>query len=136
MTSEQLLQVMAERGLRITEQRRTLAKLFVDSDGYLTPMDVYEHMEKQYSGLSFDTVYRNLRLMNEMNLLEQFVFEGGIKFMLHCQEHDHHHHLICMSCEKTLPIVFCPMDSVANIPDDFEIVKHDFEVFGYCKECK
>ncbi len=136
MNSDQFLKIMADRGLRITEQRRTLSKLFVETDGYLMPKDVYEHMEKKYPGVSFDTVYRNLRLMQEMNLIEQFNFEEGVKFRLHCQEHDHHHHLICMDCEKTIPLVFCPMDYQTDIPSDFEVIKHKFEVYGYCKECK
>lgn len=136
MTSEQFLKTMAERGLRITEQRRTLAKLFVETEGYLLPKDVYEYMETQYSGLSFDTVYRNLRLMQEMALIEQFNFEDGVKFRLHCQEHKHHHHLICVECDKTYPLVYCPMDFKAGIPEHFEVVKHKFEVYGYCQDCK
>lgn len=136
MTIDQFLNIMAERGLRITEQRRTLAKLFVETDGYLLPKTVYEHMEKQYSGLSFDTVYRNLRLMQEMGLIEQFNFEDGVKFRLHCDENHHHHHLICLECEKTYPLVFCPMDFEAGIPGHFEVVKHKFEVFGYCADCQ
>lgn len=136
MNIDQFLETMGERGLRITEQRRTLAKLFVENQGYLLPKDVYEYMEKRYSGLSFDTVYRNLRIMNEMGLIEQFNFEDGVKFRLHCEENHHHHHLICLDCEKTYPLVFCPMDFEAGIPQHFEVVKHKFEVYGYCKDCQ
>lgn len=136
MKAEQIIQVMANRGLRITDQRKTLAKLFAEAKGYLTPKDVYEYMGKQYSGLSFDTVYRNLRVMNEMGILEQFVFEDGVKFRVHCQQHQHHHHLFCLGCEKTLPIDYCPMTLIEGVPDDFQVVKHKFEVYGYCPDCR
>ena len=136
MTAEEILQAMTERGMRITDQRRTLAELFAQSEEYLTAKDVYEHMGKRYSGLSFDTVYRNLRIMYEMGVLEQFVFEDGVKFRAHCDEHDHHHHLICMQCEKTIPFVYCPMDGVSDLPQQFEAVKHKFEIYGTCKECR
>lgn len=136
MKAEEIIQAMSQRGMRITDQRRTLADLFAQSGGYLTPKDVYEHMGKFYSGLSFDTVYRNLRIMHEMGVLEQFVFEEGIKFRARCEEHHHHHHLICLQCEKTIPFVFCPMDRVSGLPDDFSVVKHKFEIYGYCKECQ
>jgi Fur family zinc uptake transcriptional regulator len=136
MNSEDIIQIMAAQGLRITEQRRTIAKLFADAEGYLAPKDVYEYMASIYSGLSFDTVYRNLRILYEMDVLEQVVFEDGLRFKAHCGGHDHHHHLICLSCEKTIPVEFCPMPQMACIPSDFEVVKHKFEIFGYCKVCK
>jgi len=136
LTAEDILQAMSGQGMRITDQRRSLAALFAGAEGYLTAKDVYEFMEKKYPGLSFDTVYRNLRLMHEMNVLEQFVFEDGVKFRVHCQEHDHHHHIICMQCMKTYPVVFCPMAELHGVPADFEVVKHKFEIYGYCGDCK
>ncbi|MFD0958676.1 Fur family transcriptional regulator [Paenibacillus chungangensis] len=133
-TVEEIVSRMSSQGLRVTDQRRTLAKLFSDTSGYLSPKDVYEFMGKTYSGLSFDTVYRNLRVLEELGVLEQVMFEDGVKFKLHCSEHHHHHHLICLQCGLTHPIVFCPMEQTA-VPDDFKVVKHKFEVFGYCKAC-
>jgi Fur family zinc uptake transcriptional regulator len=134
-TTEDIMQQMSRKGLRITEQRRTMVKLFDGASGYLTPKEVYEHMQRVYPGLSFDTVYRNLRLLLDMDVVEQILFEDGVKFMLRCEEQHHHHHMICLQCEKTLPIRFCPMTGT-NVPDDFQVVKHKFEVFGYCGDCK
>jgi len=134
LNTDDIIRKMASRGLRITEQRRTLAKLFADTPGYLSPKDVYDYMGRFYPGLSFDTVYRNLRLLDELGVLEQVVFEDGVKFKLHCREHDHHHHLICLHCGKTYPLTHCPMEATV-VPDDFVIVKHKFEVFGYCGAC-
>jgi Fur family transcriptional regulator, zinc uptake regulator len=134
-SADEIITMMSSQGLRITDQRRTLARLFVDTEGYLTPKDVYDFMCKKYSGLSFDTVYRNLRIMEEMGVLEQIVFEDGLKFRASCSEGHHHHHMICLGCEKTYPIPFCPMP-LADAPDDFQVVKHKFEVFGYCKGCQ
>lgn len=137
LTTEQLLNTMAERGLRITRQRRTLAELFVNTDGYLFPKEIYHHMEERYPGLSYDTVYRNLKLMKELALIEQFNFEDGLTFRLHCQTDDHHHHFICMSCEQIVPLLFCPLDAVEpSIPQQLQVVSHKFEVHGYCKDCQ
>lgn len=133
-TMEEIVGRMSSRGLRVTDQRKTLAKLFADSPGYLSPKDVYEYMGKSYSGLSFDTVYRNLRVMEELGVLEQVMFEDGVKFKLHCREEHHHHHMICLQCGHTYPITFCPMEQTA-VPEEFRVVKHKFEVFGYCKDC-
>ncbi|MBR2569679.1 MAG: transcriptional repressor [Paenibacillus sp.] len=135
LNTQEILDRMSEKGLRITDQRRTLAKLFAETDGYLSPKDVYEYMGRQYSGLSFDTVYRNLRVMHQLGVLEQIVFEDGMKFRVHCAAGEHHHHMICLQCEKTYPIHFCPMP-MTDVPGSFQVVKHKFEVFGYCETCQ
>ncbi|CAM4234425.1 Fur family transcriptional regulator [Paenibacillus tarimensis] len=134
MQTDEIIRLMSEAGLRITDQRRTLAKLFADAPGYLSPKDVYDHMGHYYTGLSFDTVYRNLRVLDELGVLEQVMFEEGVKFKVHCREAHHHHHLICLSCGKTYPITLCPME-MTQVPEEFKVVKHKFEVFGYCKDC-
>lgn len=137
-TDTEMLEMMAKNGWRITDQRRTLAQLFAQTDAYLTPKDVYDHMKQKYPGVSFDTVYRNLRMLSEMGVLEQFYFlDGGLKFRGGCLT-SHHHHVICTNCEKTLTFEFCPMEQEPSIPlpDDFQIINHRFEVYGLCKDCQ
>jgi Fur family zinc uptake transcriptional regulator len=132
---KQIIQSMAGKGLRITEQRRSLAKLFAEAPGYLTPKEVYDNLEAKHGGLSFDTVYRNLRILDDIGVLEQF-HEDGVKFRMGCFSHDHHHHhLICLSCDQIYPLDFCPMSFIGDIPDQFKVVKHKFEIYGYCLSC-
>src|SRR5437660_888372 len=89
---KQIIHSMASNGLRITEQRKSLAKLFAEAPGYLSPKEVYDCLEAKYKGLSFDTVYRNLRILYDMGVLEQFQTEDGVKFRMGCYSNDHHHH--------------------------------------------
>jgi Fur family zinc uptake transcriptional regulator len=133
-TMQQIIQAMIVKGWRITEQRKSMAKIFAEADGYLSPKDVYEFMRIKYPGVSFDTVYRNLRLLSEMGVLEQFYFNEGLKFRASCLKH-HHHHLICISCEKTLTFDYCPMHFISTIPGNYQILNHRFEVFGTCPDC-
>lgn len=131
-----MLAAMARQGLRITEQRRTIAKIFTRHDGYLSPKEVYGQMKKEYPGVSFDTVYRNLRLLSDIGLLEQFYFmDGGHKFKV-CRMDHHHHHLICIHCEKTVAFDFCPMDHMEDIPGHYKIINHRFEIYGLCETCQ
>ncbi|MBP1992504.1 Fur family transcriptional regulator [Paenibacillus eucommiae] len=135
-TIKEMLDVMSRNGWRITDQRKTLAQIFVSTDGYLSPKDVYDQMRAKYPGVSFDTVYRNLRMLSEMGVLEQFYFlEGGLKFKGSCLAH-HHHHLICTNCEKTLTFDYCPMDESLHLPGNFKIVNHRFEIYGICEQCQ
>lgn len=136
LTDVQMLEIMSQNGWRITDQRRTLAQLFAENDAYMSPKDVYEHMRGYYPGVSFDTVYRNLRMMSEMGVLEQFYFlDGGLKFRGGCLA-SHHHHLICTNCELTISLEYCPMDQSLKLPEDFQVLNHRFEIYGLCGECQ
>ena len=135
MVLDDVVRKMSEHGWRVTDQRRSLALIFLHAKTYLTPREVYEKMGPQYPGLSFDTVYRNLRLMAEIGIIEQASFDDTIKFKLHCDEHHHHHHMICLRCEQTFSFVFCPMDFVTEMPKAFRVQSHKFEVYGICGDC-
>lgn len=136
VVAQDMLAVMARNGWRITEQRKTLAQIFSDDDGYLSPKDVYDQMSAKYPSVSFDTVYRNLRMLSEMGVLEQFYFmDGGLKFKGSCLSH-HHHHLICVNCEKTMTFDYCPMDQSLELPGNYQILNHRFEIYGICEECR
>ncbi|WP_040948782.1 Fur family transcriptional regulator [Gorillibacterium massiliense] len=131
-----MIAVMSKNGLRITDQRRALSRIFAEAEGYLSPKDVYELLRTEYPGVSFDTVYRNLRMLSEMGALEQFYFlDGGLKFTANCTTH-HHHHLICVNCEKTLTFDYCPMEQQLNLPGRYKIINHRFEIYGVCEECQ
>ncbi|TVY10038.1 Fur family transcriptional regulator [Paenibacillus cremeus] len=134
-TMQDIVKAMSAKGWRITDQRKSLATLFAEAEGFLSPKDVYDSMRQQYPGVSFDTVYRNLRLLSEMGVLEQIYLNDGLKFRARCGSH-HHHHLICLQCEKTVPFEFCPMLHMAGVPADFQVVSHRFEIFGYCPSCE
>ncbi|WP_058304067.1 Fur family transcriptional regulator [Gorillibacterium timonense] len=133
---QDMVDAMAQSGWRITDQRRSLARIFSGTEGYLSPKDVYDQMRLTYPGVSFDTVYRNLRMLSEMGVLEQVYFqEGGLKFKANCLHH-HHHHLICVNCEKTLTFDYCPMNQMLSLPGNFKIINHRFEIYGLCEECR
>ena len=132
-----ILQSMAQKGMRITEQRKAMVQQFIDCQGFLTAKDVYVQLEKAYPGVSFDTVYRNLRLLVDMQVIETVQFEDGVKFRMSCGDcHEHHHHFICTVCEATFPYEVCPVDLDVPAPQGFKITNHKFEIYGLCASCQ
>lgn len=135
-TVQEMVAMMSRAGWRITDQRRTLARIFADTEGYLSPKDVYDQLSVKYPSVSFNTVYRNLRMLSDMGVLEQFYFmDGGLKFRANCAKH-HHHHLICTNCEKTLSFDYCPMKDDLELPGSYRVLSHRFEIYGVCEECQ
>ncbi|MFD2672191.1 Fur family transcriptional regulator [Marinicrinis sediminis] len=130
-----ILEVMDQCGLRITDQRKTLAAIFEETHQPLTPKKIYGRMNEIYKGLSLDTVYRNLRKLVDIGAIEPITFPDGVRYQVKCTHVNHHHHLICLSCEQTMPIEMCPIELGIGIPEKFQIVQHTFQIHGYCAIC-
>jgi len=133
-TAEWIVQAMLAKGLRITGQRRTLANIFARSEDFLSSKEVYRSMSREHWGLSHDTVYRNLRMLHDIGVLEQFHFENGIKFRFGFSD-QHEHRLICLNCSRVILLAYCPLREM-ELPQSFQIVRHRFDTYGYCVNCQ
>ncbi len=91
-------------GKRLTSQRRTVMNLFekIGSGIHLSAEEVHSQLIQSKSKVSLATVYRTLRLLVEMGLLNELeLSEGGHRFELLSHDHPDHHHLICVRCGRT-----------------------------------
>jgi Fur family ferric uptake transcriptional regulator len=65
------------KGLRMTEQRRVVARVLSDSDDHPDVEQVYERASAMDPGISMATVYRTVRLFEEAGVLEKHDFREG-----------------------------------------------------------
>lgn len=137
MNVEQALDKLKDEGYKFTGKREQLLHVFAEEKRYLSARDVLTAMQTQFPNVSFDTVYRNLSLFEDMEILEVTELEGEKRFRFRCSTTHHHHHLICLECGKTKQIHACPMDWLKeNGEQEFEVTGHKFEIYGYCTECQ
>lgn len=135
MTIEEAMGILKEKGYKATGKRKEILEFFSESDGYRTAKDLINYLEGMDNVVSFDTIYRNLHLYNEVGILETTELNGEKHFRLSCTHH-HHHHFICNSCGKTKEIEVCPMDEVTKMLANYEIDGHKFEIYGLCPVCQ
>lgn len=135
---EQALGKMKEAGFKYTERRKAMLNLLDKEDKYISAKDVYDFMNREYEGISYDTIYRNLKDFTELNILEETDFNGEKKFRFQCEQigNHHHHHFICTICGATEPIKMCPMNFFEEQLEGVKIEGHRFEIFGICKNCQ
>lgn len=132
------LDTMRGQGFKYTKKREAILTFLMEADKYTPAKDVYEYMNDRYTGISYDTIYRNLKDFSDLHILEETEWDGEKKFRFHC--HDgakthHHHHFICTSCGASQEIAMCPMDYFKEQLAGCTIEDHRFEILGKCSSC-
>lgn len=136
MNVSEALDILKQKGYKYTNKREEMLTIFAEEKRYLSAKDILDKMQNDYPGLSFDTIYRNLSLFAELDILEMTELDGEKKFRFSCNTSGHHHHIICLSCGKTEHIHNCPMNGLKlNVPN-FDVTGHKFEIYGHCNSCK
>lgn len=135
MDVKKAIKKLKKNGYKTTTRRKDILSYFEKEDGYRTAKELQQFMINKYKGISLDTVYRNLHLYDEMDILESTELNGEKHFRMKCATH-HHHHFICSGCGNTKEIDICPMDEVESILPQFQIEDHKFEIYGLCPGCQ
>ena len=89
----QLEQLCIERGMKMTEQRRIIARVLSDADDHPDVEDLYQRSVKLDPKISIATVYRTVRLFEEAGLLDRHDFGDGRSRYEQASD-DHHDHLV------------------------------------------
>ena len=93
-----------DRGQRLTSQRQRVLALFerIGEGSHLSAEEVHQRLLRSEERVSLATVYRTLRLLSSMGLLQELELpEGGRRFELASDAHRDHHHLVCVRCGRT-----------------------------------
>ncbi|WP_091741742.1 Fur family transcriptional regulator [Marininema mesophilum] len=136
MNKEEALDRLKTKGFKYTGKREKMVEIFSKNDRYLSAKEVLAGMQEEYPSLSVDTLYRNLSLLEELEIVEGTEWEGERRYRMHCGGESHHHHFICRKCGKTKPLNQCPMNELLSDTEDFRITGHKFEIYGYCSRCE
>jgi Fur family ferric uptake transcriptional regulator len=88
-----LEQLCIERGMKMTEQRRIIARVLSDADDHPDVEDLYQRSVKLDPKISIATVYRTVRLFEEAGLLDRHDFGDGRSRYEQASD-DHHDHLV------------------------------------------
>ena len=91
-----------EKGMKMTDQRRVIARVLSGSTDHPDVEDVYHRASEMDPKISIATVYRTLRLFDIANIIDRHDFGDGRARYEVSAEGSHHHHLIDMKTGDVL----------------------------------
>jgi Fur family ferric uptake transcriptional regulator len=81
------------KGMRMTEQRRVIARILAGSEDHPDVEELYRRCAKVDDRISISTVYRTVRLFEDAGIIERHDFREG-RARYETSRESHHDHLI------------------------------------------
>ncbi len=122
----------AQKGLRMTEQRRVIARVMSDAVDHPDAESVYRRVSRIDKKISLATVYRTLRLFSEAGIVEAHDFRDG-RSRYEAVDNDHHDHLIDLSTGDVIEFVDKEIERLQERIAKklgYELVDHRLELYG------
>lgn len=93
-----------QNGLRMTDQRRTIAQVLQEAEDHPDVEEVYNRASSRDPRISIATVYRTVKLFEESGILEKLEFGDG-RARYEAADRDHHDHLIDLNSGEVIEFV-------------------------------
>ena len=122
----------AEKGLRITEQRRVIARVLEASADHPDVEELYRRSSAVDARISISTVYRTVKLFEDAGIIERHDFRDG-RSRYETVPDEHHDHLIDLS---TGAVVEFHDDEIERLQQEiarrlgYKLVDHRLELYG------
>ncbi len=122
----------AERGLRITEQRRVIARVLSESSDHPDVEKLHARAVQLDPGISIATVYRTVRLFEEAGILDRHDFGDG-RSRYEAAPEAHHDHMIDVESGTVIEFVDPELEALQRQISErlgFRLVDHRMELYG------
>ena len=120
------------KGLRMTDQRRTIAQVLEDSDDHPDVEELYTRATAIDPRISIATVYRTVKLFEEAGLLDKLEFGDG-RARYEDAEREHHDHLIDMNSGEVIEFVDAEIEALQDRIAKklgYKLIGHRLELYG------
>tara|TARA_B100002051_G_C16135882_1_gene346567 strand:+ start:69 stop:482 length:414 start_codon:yes stop_codon:yes gene_type:complete len=123
------------KGVKLTDQRKIIAKVMTDSNDHPNVDELYRRVSKIDPKISIATIYRTVKLFEEAGILAKHDFKGN-KARYEQLSENHHDHLIDLKTGEIIEFVDEEIERLQKKVADkygYELVDHKLELYGVKK---
>ncbi|WP_294153169.1 Fur family transcriptional regulator [uncultured Clostridium sp.] len=134
---DQITAIFKEKKLKLTPQRLAVYNYLMNTTAHPSADAIYKDIHVQYPTMSLATVYKALKTLVEVGLVQEInIGEGNFRYDGNSSPHPH---LQCLKCGKVDDFNGLTLDnlnSLAQANTDYKIVSNKVYFYGYCKDCQ
>ena len=130
--SETIEQKCIAKGVKLTDQRKIIAKVMSEANDHPNVDELYNRVSKIDSKISIATVYRTVKLFEESGILTKHEFKGG-KARYEELNESHHDHLIDINTGEITEFVNKDIEKLQEQVAEklgYKLVDHRLELYG------
>ncbi len=119
-----------------SRQRERILGILRNTDTHPTASWIYDELKREFSNLSMGTVYRNINILLDQNLVQKI--EAGSSFDRFDANTDQHYHFMCRVCGSVddLPLeVLSGLDKKVTSSTNYLVEAHRLDFYGVCPSC-
>jgi Fur family ferric uptake transcriptional regulator len=133
--SQTFKNILKSNQLSITEPRLLVFDLLINS----SPLSINELIKTIDNKIDRVSVYRIINIFEKVGIIQRINIGWKYKIELTDKFQDHHHHLICLKCNKIIPIHKQSIELYINklaAENHFSAKSHQIEIQGLCQDCR
>ncbi|WP_454700184.1 Fur family transcriptional regulator [Agrobacterium burrii] len=130
--SKTLEELCAERGMRMTDQRRVIARVLQESADHPDVEELYNRSSAVDPRISISTVYRTVKLFEDAGIIERHDFRDG-RSRYETVPEEHHDHLIDLKNSVVIEFHSAEIEALQEKiarEHGFKLVDHRLELYG------
>jgi Fur family transcriptional regulator, ferric uptake regulator len=123
---------------RATRQGAAVQAALASSTGFRSAQDLHAELRQKGESVGLTTVYRHLQMLSDTGAVDVLHAQDGETVYRLCDSGEHHHHLVCRECGRTVEIEGREVERWTQqiaTEQGFVDVDHRVEVFGTCAPC-
>ncbi len=132
-----VIELLRQRGLRMTPQRRAIVAEIMRTQGHISPTALARKVQSEMPGVNASTIYRTLALLEEAGVLAHAHLEGGAEY--HRVEDAGHVHLSCSRCHAEDDLSIDEAAALHQLIERHRGFRADlthFAISGLCADCQ
>ena len=134
---DHIASIFKEKKLKLTPQRLAVYNYLINTTSHPSADVIYTDIHVQYPTMSLATVYKALKTLVEVGLIQEInVGEGNFRYDGNTLSHPH---LQCLGCGRVDDFKDLSLDNLNSLAEehtDYKVVSNKVYFYGYCINCQ